>query len=169
MASYDESLTIYYNGEVVGVLFASALLDAAADDGQRLRWSTLLQLETETRARLEPLLVARGLSVAETDAARAAAERLASSMKGLGWREAMELEARLVGEGAMPLYEGLAADARARGDPREIAVCEHMVEHEMAQWEWVRRELDGADAADCVAPMVALLGLPPLDAGHAPR
>jgi len=160
MATYDASLTIYYRGELIGEAVASELLQATSDPAEQVRWATLLQLETETKVWLRPLLVARGLGIAEGAQARAMAEQMVAPMRGLGWRVQMESQFRLIGEDALPLYAGLVADAHARGRPDEIAVCEHMFAHENAQLEWVRRELEGADVAACVEPMARLLEHP---------
>ena len=48
MSSYTDALLVFYRGEVAGEAFYSALVAAARDAAERLKWATLLQLETET-------------------------------------------------------------------------------------------------------------------------
>lgn len=50
MSSYAEALSEFYNGEVYGETLFSALVGSARNADERLKWSMLLQLETETKA-----------------------------------------------------------------------------------------------------------------------
>jgi len=65
MASFADALRAFYNGEVLGEAAYSALVASAQDAEERLKWSTLLQLETETKAWLRAPMVARGMGVEE--------------------------------------------------------------------------------------------------------
>ncbi len=47
MSSYAEALLVFYAGEVAGEAFYSVSVGAGRNDVERLKWATLLQLETE--------------------------------------------------------------------------------------------------------------------------
>src|SRR6202050_675361 len=65
MSSYAEALLEFYNGEVGGEALYSTLLGSARNQEEILKWSTLLQLETETKAWLRAPMVAHGVSIEE--------------------------------------------------------------------------------------------------------
>jgi hypothetical protein len=50
MSSYAAALSEFYSGEVYGETLFSALAGLARNADERLKWSMLLQLETETKA-----------------------------------------------------------------------------------------------------------------------
>jgi len=60
----------------------------------------------------------------------------------------------------VPLYQGFADAAKARGAPDEEAVCVYMVEHEKAQVEFARRELAGASIDQSLEPIARFLKHP---------
>jgi hypothetical protein len=65
------------------------MLAAAENDDQRLKLGSMLQLETETKARLRPAMFALGLSVVENTAMREQAIATAESLAGASWIEKM--------------------------------------------------------------------------------
>ncbi|MES2127928.1 MAG: hypothetical protein V4463_11705 [Pseudomonadota bacterium] len=65
-STYLASLRELYEGEIFGEALALALLAVARNDDDRYAFGTLLQLETETKARLRPLLAAYGISLDES-------------------------------------------------------------------------------------------------------
>src|SRR6516165_6506659 len=56
-----------YQGEVFGEAILASYLALEKDAERRYKWATLMQLETETKARLRPFLARLGLSVAQDD------------------------------------------------------------------------------------------------------
>jgi hypothetical protein len=135
MSSYTEALQDFYSGEVLGEAAYSALVGSARNDDERLKWGTLLQLETETKAWLRAPMVAHGVSIEERTADRGKGIALAEQVKPLSWSEQMQ--------GLIPRYQSHAAAAKARDRADEEAVCIYMVEHEKAQVEFARQELAG--------------------------
>jgi hypothetical protein len=160
MSSYDEALRDFYRVEVGGEAIYSLLLGTAQTDEERLKWSTLLQLETETKAWLRAPMFARGLSVEEHDADRKENAALVEPLKTLPWRDKMQaIEGALSGL-FIPRYQGYLDAAKQRGKADEIAVCLHMVEHEQAQLEFAQRELKGAGLTESLEPVVRHLKYP---------
>ena len=147
MASYAEALLDFYSNEVLGEAIYSALLAAAQTEDARLKWGTLLQLETETKAWLRAPMVAAGVSIVEQTADREKGIATAEALKALPWTVQLQgLRDALEGE-FIPRYRGHADAARARGARAEEAVCAYMVEHEKAQVEFAKRELAGLSSS----------------------
>jgi hypothetical protein len=80
MSSYAEALQDFYSVEVLGEAIYSALLGAARNDNERLKWGTLLQLETETKAWLRAPMVAHGVSNRGTKSRSRKRHRLGESV-----------------------------------------------------------------------------------------
>jgi hypothetical protein len=160
MASHAEALLEFYSGEVLGEAIYSALLSAARNDDERLKWGTLLQLETETKAWLRAPMVAHGVSIAEQSADRDKGIALAEQLKPLPWAVQMQAVHHGIVSEFIPRYQGHADAARARGAADEEAVCLYMVEHERAQLEFTERELAGASSDRSLEPLVKFLRYP---------
>ncbi len=160
MSSYAEALQDFYTGEVLGEGIYSAMVGFARDDEERFKWSVLLQLETETKARLRAPMIGCGMSIEEPAAERSKATALAEQIKSLPWRDLMQTLHDIIANEFVPRYQSHADAARARGDAREEAVCQFMVEHEKAQVEFARRELAGARADEALQPVVRFLKYP---------
>ena len=151
--SYEDGLAAFYDGEIKGEAIYSALLEGTSDPLERLKLAHLLQLETETKAWLRPHMILAGLSVAEPPVLRKAALKFTDALIKLDWREKMKALSDLVPISAKQ-YRGYAEAARARGDDQRAAVCDFMVEHELDQGNFARLELEGADAAVSLAPIL---------------
>ncbi|MGN6423143.1 MAG: hypothetical protein ACTHLA_07540 [Asticcacaulis sp.] len=150
---YKEGLEMFYNGEVLGEAVYSALIASTNMPDIQLKLSYLLQLETETKAWLRRHLLAVGMSIVELEEIRTMGASLAATMNAMSWREGMEVIFKIATEDLLPHYRRYAEAARLRGALGEAAVCDHMVEHEEAQAEFARRELDGADFIYAIEPL----------------
>jgi len=62
---YPACLRDLIESEIFGEAVSLALLEVARTDRDRFHFATLLQLETETKARLRPLLYRHGVSLSE--------------------------------------------------------------------------------------------------------
>ena len=160
MASHAEALLEFYGGEVLGEAIYSALLAAARSDDERLKWGTLLQLETETKAWLRAPMVAHGVSIAEQTADRDKGLAMAEQVKSLPWTAQMQVVREAIRNEFIPRYQGHADAARERGAADEVAVCLYMVEHERAQLEFAERELAGQSSDRSLEPLVKFLRYP---------
>jgi hypothetical protein len=63
--NYPECIRELYESEVFGETLTLALLAAAKNERERYHHGTLLQLETETKARLRPFLFKHGINLSE--------------------------------------------------------------------------------------------------------
>ena len=160
MASHADALLEFYSGEVLGEAIYSALLGTARNDDERLKWSTLLQLETETKAWLRAPMVAHGVSIVEQTADRNKGIALAEQLKALTWTVQMRALRGAILNDFIPRYQRHADAAGTRGALDQQAVCLYMVEHERAQLEFAERELAGASPDRSLEPLVKLLRYP---------
>ena len=160
MASYAETLLEFYRSEVRGEAIYSALLSLARSDDERLKWGTLLQLETETKAWLRAPMVAHGVNIAEQSDDRDEGIALAEQFKSLPWRVQMEGLHDAIANDIIPRYQSHADAARERGAVDQEAVCLYMVEHEKAQVEFTERELAGTSTDRSLEPLEKFLKYP---------
>ena len=160
MSSYEDALHAFYNGEVLGEAAYSGMLGHARDPAQRLKLSTLLQLETETKAWLRAPMVAHGVGIEERAEDRQQGHVIADQFASMPWRTQMQALHDSINGQFVPAYQAFADAAKARGAPGQEAVCVYMVEHEKAQVEFARRELTGASVDEALEPIVKFLRYP---------
>jgi hypothetical protein len=160
MTSYADDLQRLYDGEVGGEALYSGLLASATDADERLKWSTLLQLETETKAWLRAPMIAHGLGIEERDTQAERISAFLEQIRPLSWPGKMQRLHDALKDRVIPAYQAMADAARARGNAAEEAVCDYMVEHEEAQIEFARRELAGARLDEALEPLVKFLRYP---------
>jgi hypothetical protein len=160
MSSYAEALQDFYSVEVLGEAIYSALLGSARNDNERLKWGTLLQLETETKSWLRAPMVAHGVSIEEQTTDRDKGIALAGQFKTLPWSDQMQALHNALVTDLIPRYQSHTDAARTRGKADEEAVCLYMVEHEKAQLEFARRELAGIGLDQSLEPVVKFLKYP---------
>ncbi len=159
MATHAEALLDFYSGEVLGEAVYSALVAAGRTDDERLKWGTLLQLETETKAWLRAAMVAHGVSIAEQTADREKGIAIGEQFKALPWMAQMQGLHDAITSEFLPRYRSHADAARARSAAAEEAVCRYMVEHEQAQVDFTKRELAG-EGSRSLEPVVKHLKYP---------
>ena len=123
---FRDCLVDYYQSEVLGEAFFAALLDSFPDADHTYKIGSLLQLETETKARLRPAIVQLGGSVEELEQSREAGRELASTITSGDWNEFISAlnsageplleRQREVAEIAPPAYRELAESMRVHGE-----------------------------------------------------
>jgi hypothetical protein len=150
--SFQEGLAEFYRGEVIGETSYSALLEATEDPLERLKLAHLLQLETETKAWLRPHMIRVGMCVSEPLKWREEARQFVAGLVSLGWPDKMRVLASFIPD-AVKQYATYAEAARNRGDTDQAAICDFMVDHELAQEEFARLELEGAEPAVSLKPI----------------
>ena len=152
---YLAAITEYfYQGEVLGEAFFAYCVKHECDAGRRHKWATLLQLETETKARLRPFLTSLGLSVAQDDVAPRIAE-ITAGFEAKAWPQHMKEIDEITGF-FLDKFRAIEAAAPA-GREREMARA--MVKHETAISNFAKRELAG-DGTNSLAEIVAQLQWP---------
>ena len=88
-STYLARIAELYAAEVLGEGLASRWLELASDPDQKYKLSLCLQLDSEAKVRLRPLLARHGLSVVEEQNQRAAGAAAADRFASLPWKEAM--------------------------------------------------------------------------------
>jgi hypothetical protein len=153
-AEYLKAVNEYfYQGEVLGEALMAAYVALEGDPARREKWATLLQLETETKARLRPFLVRLGLGVTQDDVSGKVAEFVAA-YASKSWRQHMEEVAAIT---EMYLKQFRAIEAAAPEEEREVA--HSMVVHESAFHRFAELELVG-DTENSLVDVVAELHWP---------
>ncbi len=150
---YVTGIQALYDGEVRGEKLLLALYAAAKSPHDAWHFATILQLETETKARLRPLLIKHGMSPAETADLSDVPARVAGYVDQ-DWRAyaaASAAHLRVV----LTRYEAIAIQA----PPEDQAILQAVVRHEAALLTWARTEADGP-SADSLAEIIAMLNFP---------
>jgi len=155
IAPHLSALQEFYQGEVLGEAMFDLMLESLHTDAERYKIELMLQLETETKARLRPVLAAQGLSLREDPAMRSSGEQFARALATVSWAEKMIALHRSVAEVYLPRYRDLTGTL-----PEALrAVGDSMVEHEQALVDMTWRELNGqSDRSD--GPVLRLLRHP---------
>jgi hypothetical protein len=144
----------FYQGEQIGEAVSSYFVTREKDPVRRYKWATLLQLETETKARLRPFLMRLGLGVEQTDISVQVAG-FAEAASGKSWRGQMQDVADIT-DFYLEKFRAIEA-AAPEGEEREMARV--MVAHETTINNFAKRELAG-DSVASEADMVAQLHWP---------
>ena len=123
---FRDCLVDYYQTEVLGEAFFEALVGAFSDPDHAYKIGSLLQLETETKARLRPAIVQLGGSVEELEQSRQTGRELANSIAGGDWKEFVSVlnsagepllnRQREVAATAPSAYRELAESMRVHGE-----------------------------------------------------
>src|SRR5271156_4199141 len=95
--AYKAGIAELYTAEVLGEGLASRWLELSSDPDERYKLSLFLQLESEAKVRLRPLLARHGLDLVEDPAQRSAGAAVAEKFASMPWKEAMATLAALAG------------------------------------------------------------------------
>lgn len=150
---YPACLRELYQSEVFGETFAHALMNAAKNDRDRYHFATLLQLETETKARLRPFLVQHGLSL-EEDADVSQVEAVVGAYQTMEFQSFTALIKPSV-EQFLKRFEEIEQAA----PEADHAMVASMVKHERAILTWLEQESCAASDTSLDA-MIAELQYP---------
>ena len=154
-APHLAALQEFYQGEILGEAMFDAMLQSARDELQRYKIALMLQLETETKARLRPHLAAQGLPLQEDAQMRPRGEQFARELEQASWNEKMRALEQSLSQTWLPRYRELTAAL----PPSLRSIGESMVAHEEALLEMARREVGGeSDRSD--EPVRDLLAYP---------
>ena len=154
-APHLAALQEFYQGEILGEAMFDAMLDSVHGETERYKIALMLQLETETKARLRPVLAAQGLSLQEDPQMRPRGAQFAQALVAASWTAKMRALHQALADTYLPRYRAYAAAM----PPPLRAVAQSMVEHEQALLEMTRRELDG-DSQRSDQPVRDLLAHP---------
>ena len=126
---FKECLLEVYLGEQAGEMIFESMLTMAEDDNQRYIFSNMLQLETEGKAIMRPLLVKLGLPIEENKSLRNQGLEIAESFKGMSFKEQFENIHQSVKKIYLPQYEELSTLV-GEEDSEASFIANFMGEHE---------------------------------------
>ena len=147
---FKDCLVSYYQTEVLGEAFFAAVLIKFSDPIHRYKIASLLQHETETKARLRPVILELGGSVAEEELSRQTGREMAAPIANDNWQEFVSF-LRDLGEpllqrqrksatSAPAAYHQIADEMRVHGESiQNFAECEvagdgaHSIDEVVAQ------------------------------------
>src|SRR4051812_35735781 len=151
--SYPGCVRALYESEIFGEAVFRALVGVAKTDRERYQFGTLLQLETETKARLRPLLFKHGVSLEET-MEMPDIDGIVAGYQAITWPEFAAANIPVV-EGFLAQFEAI----RDAGSDEDRDVLQSMIHHEAAILRWVTMESKG-DTAGSLDDVVAQLQYP---------
>ncbi len=135
---FSNALRELYDGELLGEAFFECMLGQFHNSEQSRKLTIALQLETETKARLRPFVVAAGLELNDDGEARNTGRKLASGFAEKSWREVMAGLLEIL-EPAVQRYQEILDNSPY--EFRELA--DSMLIHEKALLSFVEAELEG--------------------------
>jgi hypothetical protein len=138
--TYPACIRELYESEIFGEAVFDALIDHARTPRERYHMATLLQLETETKARLRPFLLKHGISLNES-MDLSMLPGIVEGYNALDWKSFMEANIPVV-ENFLASFEAIVAI----GPKEEYEVLQSMVIHESAILKWLKIEAVGEDA-----------------------
>jgi hypothetical protein len=135
--SYPACTRELYESEILGETLFLALVQDAKSPRDRYHLGTLLQLESETKARMRPLLFKQAVSLDE-EADLSLIELAIGAYRDMSWREFAGLNVPVVEE-FLARFEAIVKV----GDEADHEILESMVRHEAAILRWATMERDG--------------------------
>ncbi len=138
---YLTGIAELYAAEVLGEGLANRWLHLATDPIQRYKLGLFLQLESEAKVRLRPLLARYGISLVEGEHHRAAGAAAAEQFAAQSWKEAMATLAQL----ALPYAHRFQSILDA-APPEDVPLVRFMVDHELSVSRIAEREAQGESA-----------------------
>lgn len=153
---YPDCVRELYRSEIFGERITLVLLERARNSAEKYKLATILQLETETKARLRPFLMRLGLSLVEDDVSAELAE-VAKAVAHGSWRDVMAGMRESVA-GYVKRFE----EIERLGPEGDREILHSMVVHERSILTFAERELAGAPGSldDIIAQLRYPLPLP---------
>ena len=139
LEEYGPALYEQYQGEVTGEVALNRLLVRFQSPRQQYLLGTVLQLETETKARLRATVALLGLDIVESEEAQRAGNELADVVDGLDWQSSM----KTLGDALTPVVTRFE-DIAEIGPEEYQDLAESMVVHEKLIKQLFDDEAQGA-------------------------
>jgi hypothetical protein len=156
--AYPGCIRELYESEIFGEASSLALLAVAKNEREKYHIGTLLQLETETKARLRPFLFRHGISLSEQMDLGEIPGYVAAYQANT-WKDFTGAITPVI-QGYVSRFEEIAG----AGPAEDRDVLQSMVRHEKAILRWVQKESQGVTAGsldDIVAQLQYPLPKPP--------
>ncbi len=136
--SFEAILDEVYQGEVIGEAFFNTLLLRFKSPEQQYKLGSLLQLETEFKAKVRPIAMAHGLDPVEREESRQKGQDFADSLDGETWEEVMASFAAMM-PALVARYEDFGAAVPS--DYKEFGAI--LAAHEKSVGDFVKLEAAG--------------------------
>jgi xanthine/CO dehydrogenase XdhC/CoxF family maturation factor len=152
-SDYLKGIGELYAAEVLGEALANRWLELATDTTQKYKLALFLQLESEAKVKLRPLLARYGVSLVEDARDKSAGSAAAEQFASQPWKAAMATLAKL----AVPYadrFRSLLQDA----PPQDVPLVRFMVDHEESVARIAEREASGEAAME--SELVVMLAHP---------
>ena len=156
--AFRECLEDVYHGEQAGEVAFEAMLQTAENSEQRYILGSFMQLETEGKALIRPLLMKFGLPLLDDPDSRASGSAGAGELSQLPWADRFMALAQMVSSTYLPRYEELATLVSVDEDVDAYKLATFMGDHERALIAAANNI--AANKADPMAPVTALLKFP---------
>lgn len=156
--AFRECLVDVYRGEIAGEAVFESMLGSTEGAEQKYAIGSLLQLETEGKAIIRPLLLRLGLWTLDDPAGRAEGASGGAALNALPWTERFAMVRETVNAIYLPRYLELATLVSAEEDAEAARLAAFMGTHERAVLGVAENVMAGT--ADPVAPVAALLRFP---------
>jgi hypothetical protein len=129
---FSDALLSVYHGEQFGEAFFESLLPNAENEEQRYILGSLLQLESEGKAVMRPVLTKLGLPLDEDPDSRPRGLAGAQTLSEMPWRDMFAAMATGIRAKGLPQYEELTTLVSAEDDSEAYALANFMGAHERA-------------------------------------
>ena len=136
--TYLAGVAELYTAEILGEALASRWLELSSASDQRYKLGLFLQLESEAKVRIRPLLARHGLSLVEDQRARSEGAAEGEIFASMPWKAAMAELAVL----AIP-YRDRFQTLLATAPPEDAPLVSFMAHHEAAVIRFAEREAAG--------------------------
>lgn len=134
---YPACLRDLIESEIFGEAVSRAIWEVAKNDRERYHFATLMQLETETKARLRPLLYKHGVSLSEQAPTEQIAEIVEAYLNS-SWEEFAGFNKEVV-LGFLARFKEIAE----AGPDEDKEILHSMIRHEKAILKWFDMESRG--------------------------
>jgi hypothetical protein len=153
LRTYRAGVGELYAAEVLGEGLASRWLELSTGVVQKYKLALFLQLESEAKVRLRPLLARHGLDLVEDPRLRSAGAAVAEQFAAMPWQDAMA-ELAVLADPYLERFQTLLAAAPAE----DVPLVSFMVDHEAAVIRIAQREAAGEGVMDRV--LLTMLSYP---------
>ena len=140
LEEFKAGLSEQYQGEVIGEVAMNCLLKKFHSPREQYLLGTVLQLETETKARLRPVVAHLGIDIIESEESQKMGLALAAAVDNLDWKGSMQLLSQ-----ALIPYVGRYQEIADLAPEEYKAIADSMVDHERLIQQLYEREATEPD------------------------
>ena len=155
---FSKALHGVYSGEQFGEAFFARLIPTAENQMQSYILGSLLQLETEGKLVMRPLILKLGLPLADNENAIAEGASAAQAMVNMSWTDKFAAIVSIIREHGLPQYEALAGMVSAEEEKAAHDLALFMGEHERVILAVAENMVAGKK--DPMAPLAKILNFP---------